>query len=60
MLAAKGMIRTGEKINRVGQDFQMFLHFLTNSEIQNFYQIKPKFNCDYSKNILPKKRIGHT
>ena len=40
MLAAKGMIRTGEKINRVGQDFQMFLHFLTNSEIQNFYQIK--------------------
>ena len=31
---------------------------LTNFEIQNFYQSKPKFNGVYSRNILPKIKDG--
>ena len=33
-------------------------HPLTNFEIQNFYQSKPKFNGVYSRNILPKIKDG--
>ena len=33
-------------------------HFLTNFEIQKYYQSKPKFNSVYSKNNLPKIKDG--
>ena len=36
----------------------MPLHSLTNFEIQKYYQNKPKFNCFYSINSLPKIKDG--
>ena len=34
----------------------MLLHPLTNFDIQKHYQNKPKFNCVYSRNNLPKRK----
>ena len=34
-------------------------HLLTNFEIQKYYQNKTDFNDIYSRNNLPKKKIGH-
>ena len=34
-------------------------HPLTNFEIQKYYQNEPKFNGVYSRNNLPKIRMGH-
>ena len=34
-------------------------HPLTNFDIQKYYQKEPKFNGVYSRNNLPKKRMGH-
>ena len=36
----------------------MLPHPLTNFEIQKYYQNKPKFNCVYSRNNLPKIKKG--
>ena len=36
----------------------MLPHPLNNFEIQKFYQIKPKFNADYSRNNLSKIKGG--
>ena len=36
----------------------MSLHALTNFEIQNYYQMEPKFNGVYSRNNLPKVLIN--
>ena len=36
----------------------MLPHSLTNSEIQKYYQNKPKFNGVYSRNNLPKNKDG--
>ena len=36
----------------------MLLHPLTNSEIQKYQQIGPKFNGVYSRNSLPKIKDG--
>ena len=36
----------------------MLPHPLTNFEIQKYYQNEPRFNGDYSRNSLPKKRKG--
>ena len=33
-------------------------HFLTNFEIQTYYQNEPKFNCAYSRNNLPNTKGG--
>ena len=35
--------------------FFMSPHRLTNFEIQKYYQNKPRFNVDFSRNNLPKK-----
>ena len=34
-------------------------HPLSHFEIQKYYQKEPRFNCIYSRNNLPKIRIGH-
>ena len=36
----------------------MSLHALTNFEIQNYYQMEPKFNGVYSRNNPPKVLIN--
>ena len=36
----------------------MLRHPLTNFEIQKYYQNKPKFNCVYLRNYLPKIKDG--
>ena len=36
----------------------MLPHFLTNFEIQNYYQNEPKFNSVSSRNNLPKIKVG--
>ena len=36
----------------------MLPHPLTNFEIQRYYQNKPKFNCVFSRNNLPKIKDG--
>ena len=33
-------------------------HFLTNFEIQTYYQNEPKYNCAYSRNNLPNTKGG--
>ena len=40
--------------------FLMSPNPLTNFEIQKYYQNGPRFSGVYSKNNLPKKRMGHT
>ena len=35
--------------------FSILPHPLTNFEIQNYYQNKPRFNSVFSRNNLPKK-----
>ena len=34
-------------------------HPSTNFGIQNYYKNESEFNCIYSRNSLPKKRMGH-
>ena len=36
----------------------MLPHPLTNLEVQKYYQNKPEFNGAYSRNNLPKIKIG--
>ena len=36
----------------------MLAHYLTNFEIQKYYQNEPKFNGVYSRNNLPKIKDG--
>ena len=38
--------------------FLMLPHPLTSFEIQKYYQNKPRFNCVFSRNNLPKKIKG--
>ena len=33
-------------------------HLLKNFETQKYYQNEPKFNGDYSRNNLPKRKVG--
>ena len=33
-------------------------HSLTSFKIQKYFQNKPKFNCVYSRNSLPKIKVG--
>ena len=40
--------------------FLMPPHLLKNFEIQKYYQNEPRFYGVYSRNNLPKKRMGHT
>ena len=34
-------------------------HTLTNCEIKKYYENEPKFSGAYSRNNLPKHRMGH-
>ena len=47
-----------KKQQKKQNEFLMPPHPLTNFEIQKYYQNEPKFNGVYSRNNLPKKRIG--
>ena len=65
IFASKGMNRVGERFIRAGygssikKGFLILPHPLTNSEIQKYYQDKPRFNTVYSRDNLPdKKRRG--
>ena len=37
----------------------MLPHTLTNCETQKYYQNEPKLSSAYSRNNLPKQRMGH-
>ena len=54
-----GVIRAGEGAIKSWSGFPMLRNLLANSEIQKYYQSQPKFNGVYSRNNLPKIKIGH-
>ena len=39
--------------------FLMLHHPLTNFKLERYYQNEPRFNGFYSRNNLPKKKMGH-
>ena len=53
-----GSALTGRRNNKSWPKFLMLPHPLNNFETQKFYQIKPKFNADYSRNNLSKIKGG--
>ena len=58
LLTGKGTIRAGGRTVRPGQEFLMPPHLLTNFEMQEYYQNKPKFSGVYSRNNLSKIKDG--
>ena len=54
----KDIIKIVDYLNESWPGFLMPCHFLTNFEIQTYYQNEPKFNCAYSRNNLPNTKGG--
>ena len=64
LLTSKGVMRAGEStlelVKEQLEQARIFNapHFLTNFEIQGYYQKEPKFNGVYSRKTLPKIKDG--
>ena len=56
-LTGKG-VKAGEIVIRLGEDFFLLSHTLSNFEIQKYYQNEPKFNGVYSRNNSSKIKDG--